>query len=54
MKLLEAVHCCSSVVRALVAKARVPGFDSPATTKIFFTLFSSVFFQTPFGEKASI
>ena len=37
MKVLEVVGCRSSVVRALVAKARVPGFDSPATTKIFFT-----------------
>ncbi len=35
MKVLEVVGCHSSVARALVAKARGPGFDSPATTKIF-------------------
>ncbi len=35
MKVLEVVGCRSSVVRALVAKASGPGFDSPATTKIF-------------------
>ncbi len=34
-KVLEVVGCCSSVARALVANARGPGFDSPATTKIF-------------------
>ena len=39
MKVLEVVDCCSSVVRALVAEARCLGFDSPATTKIFFTFF---------------
>ncbi len=27
--------CRSSVARALVAKARGPGFDSPALTEIF-------------------
>ncbi len=35
MKVLEVVGCRSSVVRALMAKARSPGFNSPATTKIF-------------------
>ncbi len=35
MRVLEVVGCCSSVVRALVAKTRVPGFDSLATTNIF-------------------
>ncbi len=35
MKVLEVVGCRSSVVRALVAKARGPGFDSSATTEIF-------------------
>ncbi len=37
------VTCCSSMVRALVAKTRGPGFDPPATTKIFhiFPLFLS-------------
>ncbi len=45
----------SSVVRALVAKASGPGFESPATTKIFFFhIFPLLFFQTPLGEKVSI
>ncbi len=35
MKVLEVMGCCSSVARALVAKARDPGFDSPVTTEIF-------------------
>ncbi len=39
MKVLEVVGCCSSVVRALVAKARGPGFDSLATTEDFFHIF---------------
>ncbi len=38
----------SSVVRALVAKASGPGFNSPATTKIFFHIFLC-FFPDPFG-----
>ncbi len=46
MKVLEVVGCCISVVRALVAKAGGPGFDSPATTKIA-SHFSFTFFQTP-------
>ncbi len=36
MKVLEPMGCRSSVARALVAKARGPGFDSLATTEIFF------------------
>ncbi len=52
MKVLEVEGCCSSVVRALMAKARGPGFESPATTKIF-SHFSFAFFQTPLGEKVS-
>ncbi len=48
--ILEVEGCCSSVVRALVAKASGPGFKSPATTKIF-SNFSFAFFQTPLGEK---
>ncbi len=47
MKVLE-------VVGALVAKTRVPGFDSPATTNFFFPLFSFAFPQTPVSEKVSI
>ena len=35
MRVLEVEGCRSSVVRALVAKASGPGFESPATTKIF-------------------
>ncbi len=35
MKVLKVVGCRSSVARALEAKARGPGFDSPATTTIF-------------------
>ncbi len=50
---LEVEGCGSSVVRALVAKASGPGFESPATTNIFFT-FSFAFFQTPLGDKVSI
>ncbi len=34
VKVLEVVGCCSSVARALVAKARGSGFNSPATTEI--------------------
>ncbi len=49
---LEVEGCGSSVVRALMAKAG-PGFESPATTNIFFT-FSFAFFQTPSGDKVSI
>ncbi len=45
--------CRSSVVRALVAKASGPGFESLVTTKIF-SHFSFDFFQTPLGEKVSI
>ncbi len=36
-----------------LAKASGPGFESPATTKIF-SHFSFAFFQTPLGEKVSI
>ncbi len=46
-KVLEVMGCHSSVARALVAKARGPGFDSPATTKIFFT-FCLCFSLDPF------
>ncbi len=35
--------CRSSVVRALVAKARGPGFDSLATTKFFHTFYRCSF-----------
>ncbi len=52
VKVLEVEGCHSSVVRALVAKASGPGFESPATTKIF-SHFSFAFFQTPLGEKVS-
>ncbi len=38
MKVLEVMGCRSSVVRALVAKARGPMFDSLATTKVTFNL----------------
>ncbi len=38
MKVLEVVGCRSSVARALVAKARGPGFDSPTITEIFHIL----------------
>ncbi len=38
MKVLEIVGCHSSVASTLVTKAKVPGFDSPATTKIFHIL----------------
>ena len=51
MRVLEIVGCRSSVVRALVAKTRVPGFNS--LTQDFFT-FSSAFPQTPVNEKVSI
>ena len=44
MRVLEVEGCHSSVVRALVAKASGPGFESPATTKIF-SHFSFAFFQ---------
>ena len=47
MKVLEVEGCRSSVVRALVAKASGPGFESPATTKIF-SHFSFAFFPDPF------
>ncbi len=61
MKVLEDMGCHSSVARALVAKVRGPGFDSPVTTKIFhilplllsrplahtLPLFLSFFFQLP-------
>ncbi len=53
MRVLEVEGCRSSVVRALVAKASGPGFESTATTKIF-SHFSFAFFQTPLGEKVSI
>ncbi len=53
VRVLEVGGCRSSVVRALVAKASGPGFESPATTKIF-SHFSFAFFQTPLGEKVSI
>ncbi len=53
MKFLEVVGGRNSVVRALLAKARVPGFDSSATTKIFFTFFLC-FSLDPLSEKVSI
>ncbi len=40
---LKVEGCRSSVVRALVAKASGPGFESPATTKIFFHIFPLLF-----------
>ncbi len=52
MKVLEVKGCRSSVVRALVAKASGPGFDSQATTKIFHIL--PLLFQTPLSERVSI
>ncbi len=51
VRVLEVEGCRSSVIRARVA--RVPGFDSPATTKIF-SHFSFAFPQTPLSEKVSI
>ncbi len=36
-----------------MAKASGPGFESPATTRIFSHFFFA-FFQTPLGEKVSI
>ncbi len=48
------VGCPSLVVRALVAEASGPGFESPATTKIFFTFILCFFFQTPLDDKVSI
>ncbi len=51
MKVLEVEGCRSSVVRALVAKASGPGFESPATIKIFSFAFFS---RPPLGEKVSI
>ncbi len=53
MRALEVEGCRSSVVRALVAKASGPRFESLATTKIF-SHFSFAFIQTPLGEKVSI
>ncbi len=38
MKALEVVDCCSSVARALVAKARSPGFNSPQLLRFFHIL----------------
>ena len=52
VKVLEVVGCRSSVVRALVAKARVPGFDSPVTTKIFFSTFFICFSLDPFKRES--
>ncbi len=51
VKVLEVKGCRSSVVRALVAKASGPGFESPATIKIFSFAFFS---RPPLGEKVSI
>ncbi len=53
MKVLEVVGYCSSVVRALVAKAGGPGFDSPVTTKII-SHFPLLFSRLPLGENVSI
>ncbi len=53
MKVLEVEGCRSSVIRALVAEAGGPGFESPATTTIFHC-FSFAFVQTPLGEKLPI
>ncbi len=39
MKALEVVDSRSSVARALVAKPMGHGFDSQATTEIFFTFY---------------
>ncbi len=54
MKVLEVVGCRSSVVRALVAKASGPGFNSLATTEIFFPHFIFAFPQNTLSEKVSI
>ncbi len=53
MRVLEVEGCRSSVDTALVAEASGPGFETPATTKIF-SHFPFAFFQTPLGEKVSI
>ncbi len=45
MKVLEVEGCHSSVVRALVAEASGPGFDSRDDQD--FSFFSFAFFQTP-------
>ncbi len=45
---LEVKGCHSSVVRAPVAKAGGPGFESPATTKIFHTF--PLLFSTPYDS----
>ncbi len=43
MKVLDVVGCCSSVVKALVARDSGPGFDSLVTTTIFY-IFTLLFF----------
>ncbi len=53
MRVLEVEGCRSSVVRALVAKARGPWFDSSATTEIF-SHFTFASLKTPLSEKGSI
>ncbi len=52
VKVLEVEGCRISVVRALVAEASGPGFDSRRQQRFF--IFSFAFFQTPLGEKVSI
>ncbi len=37
MKVLEVMCCRSSVARAMVVRVKGPGFNSTATTEIFFT-----------------
>ncbi len=48
VKVLEVVGSRSSVARALMAKTKGPGFNSPATTEIFFFTFNLCFSLDPF------
>ncbi len=49
VRVLEVKGCHSSVVTALVARASGPGFESPATIKIFSYFSFAFFLQTPLG-----
>ncbi len=53
MKVLEVEGCRSSEVRALVAKASGPEFQSQRQLR-FFSHFPLLFLQIPLGEKVSI